>query len=113
MVRRLRGTSPSRRLEAGPALDVRRGREVLVERVAVRDRVDAVGELGLAVLEARDEGGGDDLADLDEVVGLQAAAREGRRADAQAGRDRRRARVERDGVAVDRDADLVQAVLGL
>ena len=36
-----------------------------------------------------------------------------RRADAQAARDHRRARVERHGVAVDGDADLVQAVLGL
>ena len=48
-----------------------------------------------------------------EVVGLQAAGGERRRADAQAGGDHRRARVERDGVAVDGDPDLVQPVLGL
>ena len=42
-----------------------------------------------------------------------AARRERGGADAQAGGDRRRARVERDGVAVDGDADVVQAVLGL
>ena len=49
--------------------------------------------------------GGDDLADLVEVVDLEAAGRQRRRADAQAARDHRRARVERDRVAVDRDAD--------
>src|SRR4051794_24426819 len=85
-------------------LDGGGGAQVLVKRIAVRDRVDAVGELGLAVLVARDEGRGDDLADLGEVVGLEAARRQGRGPDAQARGDRRRARVERDGVAVDRDA---------
>ena len=43
----------------------------------------------------------------------EAAGRERRRADAQTRGDHRRARVERHGVAVDRDADLVQHVLGL
>ena len=42
-----------------------------------------------------------------------AAGGERRRPDAQAGRDRRRPRVERDRVAVDGDADVVQPVLGL
>ena len=44
---------------------------------------------------------------------LQAARGERRRADPQPRGLHRRARVERHGVAVDRDADLVQAVLGL
>ena len=53
------------------------------------------------------------VADLAEVVRLQPARGERGRADSQPGRDGRRARVERDGVAVDGDADVVQPVLGL
>ncbi len=56
---------------------------------------------------------GDDVGDLGELGVAEAAGGQRRRADAQAGGDHRRARVERDGVAVDGDADLVQPVLGL
>jgi hypothetical protein len=48
-----------------------------------------------------------------EVLDLQAAGGQRRRAHPQAAGDHRRARVERDSVAVDRDADLVQTVLRL
>src|SRR5436305_2630864 len=80
-----------RRTCGGGRLDVRGSGEVLVERVAIGDRVDAVGQLGLALLEARRERRGDDPADLDEVLGLQAAGGERRGADAQAARHGRRA----------------------
>ena len=43
----------------------------------------------------------------------ESAGGQGRRADPQAGGDHRRARIERNGVAVDRDADPVQPVLAL
>ena len=56
---------------------------------------------------------GDDAPDLVEVLDLQAAGGQRARADAQAAGDHRRARIEGDGVAVDGDADLGQAVLGL
>ena len=56
---------------------------------------------------------GDDVGDLAEVLVLEAAGGQRRRADPQARGDHRRTRVVRDGVAVDRDADLVEAVLGL
>ena len=50
-------------------------------------------------------------ADLAEVVLVEAAHRHRRRADPDAGRDRRRPLVERDGVAVDGDLHLVQPLL--
>jgi hypothetical protein len=52
-------------------------------------------------------------ADLVEVLGLQAAGGQRRRARRAARGDHRRARVERHRVAVDRDADVVQAVLAI
>ena len=55
----------------------------------------------------------DDPPDLVEVVDLQAAGGQRARADAQAARDHRGARIEGHRVAVDRDADVVEAVLGL
>ena len=89
------------------------GREVRVQRVAVRDRSRSLCEVVLLVLEVGAERGGDDLADLVEVVDLEAAGRQGGSADPQAAADRRRPGVERHRVAVDRDADLGEAVLGL
>ena len=47
------------------------------------------------------------------LVRPEAARRRGRRPDADAGGRVRRQRVEGDGVLVDRDADLVEEVLGL
>ena len=79
---------------------------------ARRSRATRAVRSSLRGLEVGRERGGDDVADLGEVVGLQAAGRQRGGADAQAARDHRRPRVERHGVAVDRDADVVQAVLG-
>src|SRR6185312_12053281 len=59
------------------------------------------------------ERGGDDVGDLGEFGGAEAAGGQRRGTDPQAGGDHRRTRVERHGVAVDRDACLVQQVLGL
>ena len=55
----------------------------------------------------------DDRPHLAHVVLVEAAHGRGRRADAHARGDRRRALVVRHGVAVDRDRDLVQALLGV
>src|ERR1700684_3828021 len=85
----------------------------LVERVALDDLRDASGQLAGARLVFGRQRSRDDLGDLDEVVVLQPARGERRRADAQAGRLHRRTRVERDRVAIDGDVDRVQAVLGL
>ena len=69
-----RRRSPPPRLHRG-------GRaEVLVERVAVGELGHALGQLGAARLEGRRQCGGDDPADLGEVVGLQAARGQCRRA---------------------------------
>ena len=84
--------------------------ELLVEREAIGDRRHALGQLALGLLEPRLQRTGDQAADLAEVVLGEAARGQGGRADAEAGGDHRRPRVERDRVAVDRYADLVQAV---
>jgi hypothetical protein len=68
---------------------------------------------GEVVGELATQRGGDDVGDLAELGGSEAAGGQGRGADAQPRGDHRRARVEGDGVAVDRDADPVQPVLGL
>src|SRR5699024_5334618 len=57
--------------------------------------------------------GADDVRDLGEGSGVQAAGSQGRGTDAQAGGDHRRARVERNGIAVNGDANLVQQILRL
>src|SRR4029077_18918225 len=89
------------------------GRELLGGGIALGARRGALGELARACLEFARQRDRHDLPDLFEIRELQAAGGERGRADAKARRLDRRARVERDRVAVDGDADLVQAVLGL
>ena len=89
-------------LHAGPGRAGRRDGERLHARAQGRRRRRP----GLSAV-------GDDVGDLGELGVAEAAGGERRRADAHARGDHRRARVERHGVAVHRDADLVQAVLGL
>ena len=89
-------------------------REPLVQRVALDDRLHALGELRRA---SSNSGVKRDCAMISPTSAkssrLEAARGQRRRADPQAGGLHRRARIERDRVAVDGDADLVQAVLGL
>src|SRR4051794_4957509 len=94
-------------------LDRRRRPELRVERVAVGDRADPLGEIAAGRLEAGLERLADDAADLVVLVDADAAGGERGGADAQPGRHRRRPRVEGHRVAVDGDADVVEAVLGL
>jgi len=56
---------------------------MFVEREALGDRGDLLGQRGAARIELRREGGGDDRADLAQIVGAQAARGERRRADPQ------------------------------
>ena len=111
------GREPAGRARAGcaPSLPPKRLRRQLgIQRIALRERARALRELrALIVREVAGQRLADHLADLAEVVRLEAAGGERRGADAQARRHRGRARVERNGVAVDGDAHVVQAILGL
>jgi hypothetical protein len=68
---------------AGRPLGRRRARERLVERVAIDERGDALGQLAGSRFVLGQERAREYPPDLAEVVALQAARREGRRADAQ------------------------------
>ena len=81
--------------------------------MALHDRRHALVQLARARVVLRRQRAREDPADLLEVLLLQAARGQRRRADAQARGLHRRAGVERDRVAVHGDIDLREAVLGL
>src|SRR4051794_40067066 len=111
----VRALSSSSRAVGGRrwALGRSASRQVLIERVAISDRSCSIRELVPSLVELRCQRCCHDFAHFGEVLLLQAAGRQGRRADAQAARYGGRPRIEGDRVAVDRDPDLGQPVLGL
>src|SRR4051794_37927430 len=102
----------SRRLRVALGSDRRRG-ELWIERVALHQGARALEQRILLRLEVSAQGSDDHLGDLPEVLLDQPSGGERGRPDPETGGIHRRALVERDRVAVDRDPDLLEARLGL
>ena len=116
MRHRLRTASQAPRSQAPRAPTRRTGapaEQRLIQRIALDDRADPLGQLGGSGVVFRRQRGREDAPDLGEVLELQAPGGQRGRADAQARGLHRRTRVERHRVAVDRDVDLRKPVLGL
>src|SRR5699024_11020235 len=85
----------------------------LVQRLRLGEDAHAFAQRGDVGVLAAGQCGADDVGDLAELLGPESAGGQRRGPDPQARGDHRRARIERHGVAVDRDPHLVQEVLRL